>query len=216
MHLVIADDHQLVREALMPFIAKAAPAATVLQAATFDDGQSLCEQHADDLALVILDWHMPGMQGANSIRALRQRHPQPVKIVVLSGTATPDDALSVLKNGGDGFIPKSLSGLALTNALRLVLAGEHFFPSSMLGAAGRTAAAPTQRRHDLGDIGHSLSSQEYDVIELLLEGLSNRDIAERLHVQEVTIKKRLSNAYRKLGVTSRLQAVQVVNAARHG
>ncbi len=215
MHLVIADDHQLVREALAPFIAKAAPAASLAQASTFEEGLSLCEEHAADLTLVILDWHMPGMQGANSIRALRQRFPPPVKIVVLSGTATPEDALSVLKNGGDGFIPKSLSGVALTNALRLVLAGENFFPSSMLGAAHRPPTPPS-RRNDLGEIGRSLSPQEYDVIELLLEGLSNRDIAERLRVQEVTIKKRLSNAYRKLGVTSRLQAVQVVNAARHG
>jgi DNA-binding NarL/FixJ family response regulator len=208
MYFIVADDHGMVREALVPFIQRVDPLAIILQASTFEESIALATEHADALTLVILDFKMPGMHGGQGVTAMRRQFPT-TKIVVLSGTASRSEALSMLKNGADGFIPKSLNGASMVNALRLVLSGEQFFPSVLFQddePAAEASAAP--------EIGANLSPLEREVIDLLVQGMSNRDIAQRLALQEVTIKKRLSSAYRKLGVSSRLQAVQVFNMAR--
>ncbi|HLN23457.1 MAG TPA: response regulator transcription factor [Patescibacteria group bacterium] len=211
MYFIVADDHGMVREALVPFIQRVDPLAVILQASTFEESLALATQHADALTLVILDFKMPGMLGEAGVTTMRQRFPN-TKIVVLSGTASRAEALSMLKNGADGFIPKSLNGASMVNALRLVLSGEPFFPSMLFqDDEPDIAATPTG-----GEVGANLSPLERDVIALLVQGLSNRDIAQRLTLQEVTIKKRLSSAYRKLGVSTRLQAVQVLNMVRQG
>ena len=210
MIFVLADDHALVREALVPFIQKADPSATVLQASTYDHAITVGKEAGEALKLFVLDFKMPGMNGLSGLKGMRKQFPQ-AQVVVLSGMANRSEALALLKGGADGFIPKSLGGDAMVNALRLVLSGGQYFPSTFFQDLPEASDGS-----GFAGVGAALTRQERDVLELLVEGLSNKEIAQRLNFQEVTIKKRLSAAYRKLGVSSRLQAVQVLNAARQG
>lgn len=207
MRIVLADDHRLVREALVPFVQRVRPEVKVDEADTLQEAlESAAQEPAP--ALIILDFRMPGMNGVTGVRAARRQFPD-VPLVVLSGTANRHEALSTMRAGVEGFVPKSLNGESMVNALRLVLSGERYFPSFLFAEGGEEEAA----RPSLSGVGGSLSPLEQDALNLLVEGLSNKEIAQRLSVQEVTVKKRLSSAYRKLGVSNRVQAVQVVSMA---
>lgn len=208
MRIVLADDHRLVREALVPFVQRVGFDVRVDEAGTLQEALDLGAQDPAP-ELFILDYRMPGMNGVTGIRVVRRQFPN-IPLVVLSGTASRHDAQSIMRAGVEGFVPKSLNGAAMVNALRLVLSGELYYPSALLGSDAGDLSAPSS----LSGVAGTLSPLEQDVLSLLLEGLSNKEIARRLSVQEVTVKKRLSSAYRKLGVSNRVQAVQVVSMAR--
>lgn len=209
MRVVLADDHRLVREALVPFVQRVRPGIQVDQADTLKETLDLAAAEPPP-ALIVMDFRMPGVNGIAGVRAARTQVPD-VPLVVLSGTANRHEALSIMRTGVEGFIPKSLNGEAMVNALRLVLAGERYFPSFLFSDEPEEEAG----HPGMSGVGSLLSPLEQDAVTLLVEGLSNKEIADRLHVQEVTIKKRLSSAYRKLGVSNRVQAVQVISMASH-
>jgi DNA-binding NarL/FixJ family response regulator len=159
--------------------------------------------------LVILDLGMPGMNGLAGLDAAR-RHFGEVPVVVISGSTARDDVVGALERGAAGYIPKTLSSDAMLKALELVISGESYLPAILLkpdaGEAGESAAAGFS----------ALTAREREVLELLTEGLSNRQIAERLAVQEVTVKAHLQPVYRKLGVANRTQAVTLALSAGIG
>ncbi len=205
MQVLLADDHAMVREALLPFIRRIADDVTVLEAESFHGAIQLA-QGADELDLVILDLMMPGMNDIVGLRRFKDLYPD-VPTVILSGSVNTNTIMRTIKNGAAGFIPKTYGGQALVSALRLVLSGERYIPSSMFidddaSQLGGANANPTMSAADL-------NSQEVGTLELLKEGNSNKEIARILGVQEVTVKKRLGRIYRKLGVSNRTQATRI-------
>ncbi len=205
LHIVLADDHVLVREGIKMLLEKLAGDIRVSEAGTLDE--TLAYETAVDL--VILDLGMPGMDGMAGLEAAR-RHFGKVPVVVISGSTPRQDVMGALERGAAGYIPKTLSGDAMLKALELVISGEPYLPSLLLQPEGGEATG-------LGAAEFSaLTAREREVLELLTEGLSNRQIAERLAVQEITIKAHLQPVYRKLGVANRTQAVTLALSAGIG
>ncbi|CAA7627103.1 response regulator transcription factor [Magnetospirillum sp. UT-4] len=200
MRIVIADDHAMVREGLRPFVENVAPETTVFEAASFEDALAAVHAHRP-VNMVILDLRMPGMNGFEGLTDMRRVHPH-TRCVILSAFADPEHVFEAMNRGADGFIPKHLSGAAMTSALRLVASGERFMPSSALNG--------TAPRRSAGDITTRLTRREQDIVRLLREGLPNKVIAARLDVSEVTVKSHLGNVFRKLGVHNRLQAMRML------
>lgn len=209
MHVLLADDHELVRSGLKFYLERLASKVTVIEAATFEEALVNSSQ-APQLDLIILDLKMPGMNGFAGLEMMRARFPK-VPAVILSGSVRRGDVLTALAAGAAGYIPKTLSGKAMFNALQLILAGETYVPSivlpdsdSMPGQpdAGKDAAA--------GDNALSkLTPRERDALALLTQGYSNKEIARRLEIEEITVKVHLSGVYRKLHATNRTQAVRI-------
>ena len=121
MHILVADDHNLVRDGLKPFLNELDPEATILDAANFDEALAAAKS-TDTLKLVLLDLKMPGMNGLLGVELMRRAKPN-VPIVILSGHVEREEVLAAVHAGANGYIPKTISGSALINALRLVLAG---------------------------------------------------------------------------------------------
>ena len=128
MKILVADDHKLVRDGLKPFLLELAPDVEVLDAANMDEALAVASA-ASDLGLVLLDLMMPGMDGLKGLEALRAKCPA-VPVVIVSGFSSRDHVVSAVQAGAAGFIPKTVSGTAMVNALRLVLSGEKYLPSS--------------------------------------------------------------------------------------
>jgi DNA-binding NarL/FixJ family response regulator len=207
MRIILADDHVMIREGLRPFIERIGPQVTVIEGGSF--GEVLEHLKAPEpIDLVILDLKMPGMNGYQGLLTLRQLHPK-LRCVILSAAADRDHVLEAIRLGADGFIPKHLSGAAMVSALQLVMSGERFIPSMLMDSAG-------ERRPMVGKGSESpnalsrLTPRERDILSLLREGLPNKVIANRLEVSEVTVKSHLGNAFRKLGVQNRLQAMRLL------
>lgn len=209
MRLLIADDHDLVREALKLVLGKLDPNAIVMECGDYQEALALAEQH-EDLDLAILDLNMPGMAGLAGIEAFRTRFPS-TPTLVLSGYYRRQDVVEVLKNGAMGFVPKTLGSEAMLNAFRLVLSGEKFIPSELLADDGAdpnelVGLTGREKREDPLEV---LTAREREVLEKLLEGLTNKEIGRDLGIEEVTVKLHLRSVYRKIGAKNRAQAVKI-------
>ena len=205
MQILVADDHNLVRDGLKPFLYELDPDAKILDASTFDEALVQAKA-AKQLGLVLLDLKMPGMNGMQGVEVMHRLHPS-VPVVILSGHVERNEVLAAVRAGAAGYIPKTISGTSLTNALRLVLAGESYLPPSILLDAG-----PAERKPETTPLS-TLSAREREILGYLIEGETNKEIARRLDLQEITIKIHLRNVYRKIGAVNRAQAVRIAMSA---
>ncbi|MDX1549365.1 MAG: response regulator transcription factor [Lysobacter spongiicola] len=200
--LLIADDHPLFRAALRGAAADAVADLVVLEADSLDGVLSILESETD-IDLVLLDLHMPGNHGLAGLAAIRAQHPG-VAVVVVSANDDPRVVRRALDHGAAGYLPKS-SGLdELRDAIRAVLACEQWLPATLRSAVARTESSSSDA--DLAARLASLSPQQFRVLTFVAQGLLNKQIADRLDVQERTVKAHLSAIFERLGVRNRTQA----------
>lgn len=195
MRILIADDHDLLRDTLAAFLG-AEGGIELGSAANFDEA---CERIRQDRAynLVLLDYKMPGMNGLDSLRDALAMEDAP-RIALISGEATRDIAEKALEMGAAGFVPKTLPAKSLVNAIKFMAMGEQYAPIGFM-----TAAEEEDAPHPLAE---KLSPREMQVLEGLTDGKSNKEIARDLGLTEPTIKLHMKTLYRKLDVSNRTQA----------
>ena len=204
LEILVADDHKLLREGLKPFLRELGNDVSILEAADF--GETIAAAAAArELQLILLDLSMPGMNGMRGVEALHGEHPD-VPLVILSGDSRRETVLSAVQAGASGFISKTVSGVAMVNALRLVLSGETYLPSSAIadedyGADSGNGRPPSPLT--------GLSPRDREILALVVEGLTNKEIGRRIGLQEVTIKAHLRSLYRRIGAANRAQAVRI-------
>ncbi len=210
LEILVADDHKLLREGLKPFLRELGDDVAILEAANFSETQGAATS-AQDLRLILLDLSMPGMNGMRGVEALHGEHPD-VPLVILSGDSRRETVLSAVQAGASGFISKTVSGAAMVNALRLVLSGETYLPSSAIAEDDYSADSDTGGREANGRAAlplDGLSPRDREILALVVEGLTNKEIGRRIGLQEVTIKANLRSLYRRIGAANRAQAVRI-------
>ena len=200
--LLIADDHPLFRAALRGAAADAVADLVVHEADSLPTVLALLEAEPD-IDLVLLDLHMPGNHGLAGLAAIRAQYPG-VAVVVVSANDDPRVIRRALDHGAAGYLPKS-SGLdELRDAIRAVLACEQWLPPTLRASVSHTRSSSTDA--DLAARLASLSPQQFRVLAFVAEGLLNKQIADRLGVQERTVKAHLSAIFERLAVRNRTQA----------
>jgi DNA-binding NarL/FixJ family response regulator len=192
LKLVIADDHELMLEGIRLALAEAPEIEVVGTTTSGSQVLPLVRQTLPDV--VLLDLRMPGVDGLRCLEMLRERHPE-VKAVVLSGCEEPDVVEAAFRRGAAGFIVKRIDPSDLASVVRQIVDGNVYYPLE--------SRAPTAEVVDLG-----LTQREGDILKALADGLSNKQIAGHFWLSEQTIKFHLTNIYRKLGVSSRTEAVR--------
>jgi DNA-binding NarL/FixJ family response regulator len=204
MRILIADDHTLVRQGLMPFFKALDPAIEVLEAGSLDEAMTVAAA-AEALDLILLDLKMPGMRGVQGLVAMCEAYPG-IPVVILSGSVESEDVMECADAGAAGYLPKTLNATAMINALRLVLSGERYFPSFAFSAPRKVVEEP---HIDASNPLSHLEDRERVILGMVVEGRTNKEIARALDLQEVTIKVQTRNIYRKLGAANRSQAVRI-------
>lgn len=210
MQILLADDHAMVRDGLVPFLERLQPNTTVIEAGTFPDALNAA-RNATDLGLAILDLYMPGMDGLAGLGALRAEFPA-LPIVILSGSTKPEDALQAIEHGACGFVPKTMRGETILGVLRLVLSGEKYIPPFLFDYRD-TPTQPAAPGTAPGSALASLTPRERDILEMIVDGAPNKVIARELNLQEVTVKAHLRNMFRKLDVANRTEAARTALVA---
>ncbi len=219
MHLLIADDHTMFRDAMSQYLTRSNPDAQIITTKNLADALDYMKQSPQKPDLVLLDLNMPGMNGLNGFQTFRKTYPE-TPVALLSGIAEIEDVQQAMDMGAVGYFPKTLSGRAMLKAIELVLSGEKFIPVdhatnglmpsyfSDHNKDARTAPLPmhTKAPRATPNAGVNLTPREEEVLELLGRGLSNKDIARELDLQEVTIKLHIRGICRKLDSANRTQA----------
>jgi len=207
LKLLVIEDHAMVREGLLQAMKSLEAEVQALGAADATAGLAVLAAD-DDVDLVLLDLMLPGTSGMALLGVLRKRFPA-IPVVILSALDDADTVARAMRQGAAGFVPKSSSTGVMIDALRNVLAGEVYLPPRLRDMSSRTSG----RGKDVAE-RYGLTPAQMRVLELLIQGKTNRQIAEMLDVTEGTVKIHVSAIFKAMNVTNRSQALLVASKQR--
>jgi NarL family two-component system response regulator LiaR len=199
IRVMLVDDHAMVRTGLRQFLKGFTDMELAGEASNGAEAVDICLQAAPDV--VLMDLVMPDMDGSQATRRIRQLCPQ-VQVIALTSFQEQDMVERTLQAGAIGYLLKNVSAEELAGAIRAAHAGR---PTLSQEAAEALVQATRQRP----ELGGDLSGREREVLELLVEGLSNGQIAERLTISPATVRYHVSSILSKLGASSRTEAVSL-------
>jgi len=208
MRVLIADDHPLYLSAVRDQVERLFPDVAVDVADSLVEAVTILRDGAIE-DLLLIDYSMPGMNGQAGIQAIVAAA-RGAPVVVMSGIACATEVSACIGAGAKGFLPKTLNGKVFASALSVVLAGGSYLPAEMFGTFAAAAAISAESAEE----GDGFTERERTIMALVVEGKSNKEIALRLNLREVTIKVQLTHIYKKLGAKNRAQAAMLMTKGR--
>jgi len=227
MRILVADDMNLMRDTLVMSFERLEPQGKIFTTDTFESALEIAKRERE-LDLILLDFDMDGMDGANGIRRMREVRPD-VPVVLFSGIAKTKDVEEALDAGAAGYLPKRLTAASMFAAMRLIISGEQFVPVTSLrhhgtdqssahadriageiapAAPGGQQAAPASRSMP------ALTSRESQMVDGLQRGLSNREIGVEIGIAEETVKLHVRGLLKKFGARNRTEAISIIQKLR--
>jgi NarL family two-component system response regulator LiaR len=198
IRVLLVDDHAMLRRGLSFFLKGYDDLELVGEASSGQQAIAHCAQVETDV--VLMDMVMPDMDGAEATRLIRQQNPD-IQVIALTSFQEEDLIQRALQAGAIGYLLKNVSAEDLSQAIREAHAGR----STLAPEATEALIQATRKRVSQADYG--LTEREREVLALMAEGLSNNEIAERLVISVATAKFHVHGILRKLGVSSRTEAV---------
>ena len=197
IRVLLVDDHAVVRSGLGAVIDASDDMTLVGEAGDGEEAVQLCERVKPDV--VLMDLLMPKMNGVAATEAIHKKWPQ-IRIIALTSFKEKEYVEGALKAGAMSYLLKNVTANDLLNAVRRAVIGQ---PS----LSPEAAQILIQKVNEPAPPGADMTERERETLELMVDGLSNSEIAERLIVSQSTVKFHVSNVLSKLGVTSRTEAV---------
>jgi DNA-binding NarL/FixJ family response regulator len=191
IRVILVDDHPVVRLGLSAIIGLQRDMQVAGEAGTGEDACKLCDRVPADV--VLMDLRLPGMSGVEAMRNIRKVHPG-LRFIVLTTYEGDENIHRALEAGAQAYLLKGMSHDELANAIRTVHAGKKFLPACI---SRSLAERPP---------GSALSARELEVLELIVKGLTNKEIGEALSISEATVKWHVNIIFGRLNVTDRTQA----------
>ncbi|WP_405596340.1 response regulator transcription factor [Streptomyces sp. NBC_01410] len=206
IHVLLVDDHQVVRRGLRTFLEVQDDIEVVGEAADGAEGVARAEELKPDV--VLMDVKMPGMDGIDALRKMRELA-NPAKVLIVTSFTEQRTVVPALRAGASGYVYKDVDPEALAGAIRSVHAGHVLLQPEVAGAL----LSQDEQSSGTGR-GTNLTEREREVLGLIADGRSNREIARALVLSEKTVKTHVSNILMKLDLADRTQAA--LWAVRHG
>lgn len=205
IRLLVVDDHTLFRRGLVALLACEPSLSVIGQAADATEALRKAAELQPDV--ILLDNHLPGATGIQSIAGLKEAAPS-ARILLLTVSEDSGDLQGALRAGAQGYLLKTIEGEQLSAAIHAAMRGESTISPELTGklvAALRDGGAPAAEPA-AADPGSQLSPREQEVLREISRGASNKEIARTLSIAETTVKIHVQHILRKLGLSSRVQA----------
>lgn len=199
IRVMVVDDHVVVRRGLAAYLEEEPDLELVSEAADGEEAVQLCGQLRPDV--ILMDLVMPELGGVDATRSIHKRWPQ-VQVIALTSFQDKELVQEALQAGAIGYLLKNVSGNDLVEAIRAAYAGHATLAPEAVQALIQPAAPESTQSYEL-------TPRERDVLALLVEGLTNKEIAQRLGVSRSTVKVHVSNILSKLDVSSRGGAINI-------
>lgn len=192
--ILVADDHGLTRDGIRGQLRELGSEITIVEACDWIETIAAVVAHSD-LGLALIDLYMPGKQGLAALTELLRLN-RSLPVLILSASENVEDMRAALRIGAMGYVCKSESAAVMLCAVRLILDGGMYVPPSLANLGDKTAFvnAPV------------LSERQLEVLRLIVDGKSNKEIARELNLAHATVKAHLAAVFRALGVENRTQA----------
>jgi two-component system, NarL family, nitrate/nitrite response regulator NarL len=206
IRLLVVDDHTLFRRGLVALLAGDASLLVVGEAG--DAGEAVRRAAELQPNLILLDNHLPGASGIQSLPALKEAAPD-ARVILLTVSEDEEDLRAGLRGGARGYLLKTIEGADLSRAIHRVMDGEPVVSPEMTGkliAAVQAGPAAPVTPAPVDDAMAQLSAREQQVLQQIALGASNKEIARHLSIAETTVKIHVQHILRKLGLSSRVQA----------
>ena len=194
----LLDDHEVVRRGLRELLEAEGDMEVVGEASTAEEAYGRIPATTPDVA--VLDVRLPDGDGVEVCREIRSKHPE-IACIMLTSFADDDAVYAAIMAGAAGYVLKQVRGTDLIDGIRRVANGE-----SLLDPSVTTRVLERLRHKDDDDELAVLTDQERKILELIAEGLTNRQIGERMYLAEKTVKNYVSNMFAKLGMSRRTEA----------
>ena len=215
IRILVVDDHTLFRRGLTALLARN-PQLTVVGDAA-DAGEALRRAQELQPDVILLDNHLPGVNGVDALPGLREAAPG-ARVLMLTVSEDEQDLAAALRAGASGYLLKTIEGDALVDAIARAMSGEAVVAPEMTGklvSAYRDASAtPRDAAQTALSPLAQLSPREQDILRAIARGASNKEIGRELGIAETTVKIHVQHVLRKLDVGSRVQAAVI--ASEHG
>lgn len=195
--VLLVDDHAVVRSGLGAFLMAFDDLELIAEASSGEQAVAYCQRFHPDV--VLMDLKMPGIGGAEATRRIREHWPD-IQVVALTSFKEEELVESVMQAGAIGYLLKNVSADELAAAIRAANSGE----PTLAAEAAQVLIQSTRHPRKLG---YDLTDREREVLALMIEGMSNPDIAETLIVSRSTVKFHVSNILSKLNADTRTEAV---------
>ena len=208
IRVLLCDDHELVRKGLETLLAAEDDVTVVATAGTAEDAIRLAAETKPDV--VVMDVRLPGRSGIEACRDIRAARPE-THVLMLTSFADDEALFTSIMAGAAGYVLKQIRGTDLITAIRDVSSGRSLLDPSL------TERVLARLRGEAGagdDITEDLTKQERKILALVAEGMTNRQIAERVFLAEKTVKNYVSNILMKLGLSRRAEAAAFVARKR--
>ncbi len=213
MKVLIADDHDLVREGIAHVLQRIDAEVELLHARDYSEVLELIPDNTD-VDFVLIDLSMPGLDPFEGLAQVRECAPN-VPLIVLSASEKEDDIRRALDCGIRGYIPKSASNQVMLAAIELVLSGGVYVPPALIGVVAGGASSEflksqnIQRSTNPAGVKDTLTRRQKEVLELLSTGKTNKEIGRDLGLSEGTVRTHVTAIFRALNVSNRTEAGHV-------
>lgn len=214
LRLLLADDHALFREGLVNLLSYQSDMEVMAEASNGKEAIEKCSQNKPDVILMDID--MPVMNGLEATRILAKDMPE-TKIVILTVHEEEEKLFEAIKSGAQGYILKNVRTAELLEMLRGIAAGEAAISRAMATQLLREFAkqhsdkeTPTLNKENEANELQQLSFREREILELVAQRATNKEIAAQLYISEYTVKNHLRNILAKLHLQNRMQAAQML------
>ncbi|MEW6505092.1 MAG: response regulator transcription factor [Chloroflexota bacterium] len=198
--VLIVDDHQIVRDGIRSFLETYSEIDIIGEADSADKAIRLIEEFVPDV--VLLDLVMPGLDGITAIRKIKKISPR-TQIIVLTSYHTDEYIFPVMKAGALSYLLKDVSPIMLFEAIQRAANGDAVLHPYV---AGRLVEEYNQKQQKSNTVYADLTRRELEVLEMIAEGMSNQEIAQKLFISERTVKSHVTNILSKLQLADRTQA----------